>query len=156
MRLATLVAIVTLLMACASISSSTRATFFGTRGSDSDVIPASLYYLVANPSRMNRSKVRTSGVLNLVYEGYELYVDRESYDHMLTLNSLWLEIDLEQLGMEQDRAHLIGETVELEGTFIGADPAAPCHGRTSRCVFVGTHRAGKLVDISYVRVLDSY
>ncbi len=79
----------------------------------------SLIELIANPHLYDGKRVRVLGYLNLEFEGNALYLHKEDYEHSLSKNSLWVEVDKEQRKIMRDCKSK--SYVLLEGTFNAAN-----------------------------------
>lgn len=88
-----------------------KITIIGAR--HSPPLSVTLAELLANPHQYHLKKVSVIGIVNIEFEGNALFLDRQSWQHKIYLNSLWLTLS--------DRNNLLprasGQHLLIEGIF---------------------------------------
>jgi hypothetical protein len=88
------------------------------------VVDVSLIELIARPDDFRNEFVRVEGVLRIEFEGNALYLTKEHYEHDISRNAVWLDIDP---SYRDGSAHVLerknGTYVAVEGRF-----DSKCHG----------------------------
>jgi len=85
---------------------------------DQDAKELSIINLIATPQAFDNNKIRIFGVVNLEFEGNKICLDKASYEHWISKNCLWIDLNYKKL--KTDFEHLKsynGKYVLLEGTF---------------------------------------
>ena len=77
-----------------------------------EVLFISLIYLIQHPEIHNQKKVRVVGFASLDFERKALYISREDYEHAVTKNAVWLDIDLTESIRKNHKKYVL-----VEGTF---------------------------------------
>jgi hypothetical protein len=80
-----------------------------TSGEPDDV---SLLQLIANPVAFDGKRVRVIGFAHIEFEGQDLFLHREDFEHMLLKNALWLDVPL-----RPEVTKFNGRYMIVEGTF---------------------------------------
>ena len=70
----------------------------------------SMIALIANPDRYDGKLVRIIGFLRIEFEGNAVYLHRSDYEHAISKNGLWTEIDMARKDLDK-------KYVLIEGTF---------------------------------------
>ena len=85
------------------------------RGAQSDQrepLGISLLQLIATPTAFEGKRVRVVGFLRFEFEGDALYLHREDFEHRITKNAVWLDIQ-----RTPEQGNLSGSYVLVEATF---------------------------------------
>ena len=76
----------------------------------------SIITLIANPEKYEGDTVMVAGFLNLEFEGNALYIHEEDYEHRMSKNSIWVDIDSDSLKLSKINKYN-KKYVEIEGVF---------------------------------------
>lgn len=79
-------------------------------GRAEQITDASIVALIANPDRYDGKLVRIIGFLRIEFEGNAIYLHQSDYEHAISKNGLWAEIDMARKELDQ-------KYVLVEGTF---------------------------------------
>jgi hypothetical protein len=83
-----------------------------TRAIMMEILFIALMHLIQNPDMYHMQKVRVIGYASVEFESKALHVSRDDYDHAITKNAVWLDIEL------SDKIKKYGkEVVLVEGVF---------------------------------------
>lgn len=74
------------------------------------ITSASIVALIANPDRYDGKLVRIIGFLRIEFEGNVIYLHQSDYEHAISSNGLWAEIDM--MRKDLDKKYVL-----IEGTF---------------------------------------
>jgi len=78
----------------------------------------SLIQLIANPDEYHGKLVRVVGVTNIEFEGNQIFTSKEHYKYSILMNALWINLDLDILGVKEDELkNYNGKYVLIEGIF---------------------------------------
>lgn len=77
-----------------------------------EILFVSLIHLIQHPETYHHKQVRVVGVASLKFEGKALYVSKEDFDHAITKNAVWLDVELND---NVKKNH--GKYVMVEGVF---------------------------------------
>jgi hypothetical protein len=88
----------------------------------------SIITLIANPEKYEGDTVMVAGFLNLEFEGNALYIHKEDYEHRMSKNSIWVDIDRDSLKLSKINKYN-KKYVEIEGVFSqGEGHMSACSG----------------------------
>jgi len=74
-----------------------------------EILFISLIRLIQAPDEYNLKQVRVIGFATLEFEGKAIYVNREDYEHAITKNAIWLDVELTAAVRELNKKYVIVE-----------------------------------------------
>ena len=81
-------------------------------------IGVSLIQLIANPDKYHGKLVRVIGVVNIEFEGNQIFTSKEHHKYSIPKNALWINPDLDVLDVKEDALKIYnGRYVLVEGIF---------------------------------------
>jgi hypothetical protein len=84
----------------------------GAQPDQGEALGVSLLQLVATPTVFDGKRVRVVGFLRFEFEGDALYLHREDFDHRITKNAVWLDVQ-----KTPEQGSFSGSYVLVEATF---------------------------------------
>jgi hypothetical protein len=90
------------------------ATFFSAIAADPPLDKVSLLQLLAQPEKYHEKEVLIIGYLHLEFEGHNLYLHKEDYDHGIIGNFIWVNSTEKML---TDIKRLNNKYVIIKGVF---------------------------------------
>jgi len=158
-----LLILISLLNACTIPEKATfsNAMAYGVKANENAVAPVSLHLLIANPEAFDGRRIKTTGYVNIEFEGDALFLDRSSYTNKIYLNAVVVQFEREKLGLSHSlNPELSGNIATIEATFHGALPEPPCAGYPKtdgdhklECISVRPDYGGVLSDITYIEFI---
>lgn len=76
-----------------------------------EVLFISLIHLIQHPDEYNQKHIRVIGFASLDFEGKAVYVSKDDYDHAITKNAIWLDIELTEEVKSKKQKYVLVEGV---------------------------------------------
>lgn len=76
-----------------------------------EILFISLIHLIQHPDVYDHKHVRVIGFASLEFEGTAIYVSKEAYDHSITKNAIWLDVELTESIMKYHKKYVLVEGV---------------------------------------------
>lgn len=76
-----------------------------------EILFISLIHLIQHPDFYDQKHVRVIGFASFGFESTAIYVSKEDYDHAITKNAIWLDVQLTDFLMKYHQKYVLVEGV---------------------------------------------